>query len=346
MNPRTIVIGDIHGCYDELLNLLNEVKFGARDRVISVGDLVVKGEKSREVLELFMSDERFYAEIKARFDEERNIDVANQLKRAGVHIVYGVMGLKTHCKVALVVRRENHELQTYVHIATGNYNPTTSRVYTDLGLITADSQIGDDATDLFNFLTGFSRKKAYRRLLVAPVNLRAKMLQLIERETAHRRSNRPARIVAKINRLTDLEIIEALYKASQAGVEIDLIVRGACMLRAQVRGLSETIRVRSIVGRFLEHSRIFYFANDGRAEVFIGSADWMGRNLDRRVEVVTPILDVRAKRYLKDTVLEAYLRDNVKARVLNADGFYERVALAPGEQPFDSQIYFEGNINS
>ncbi|MBA2341189.1 MAG: polyphosphate kinase 1 [Pyrinomonadaceae bacterium] len=284
-------------------------------------------------------------EIKARFDEERNIEWAERLAESGVHVVHGVAGYKTHCKVALVVRRESHGLQTYVHIATGNYNPTTSKVYTDFGLLTADSQIGDDATDLFNFLTGFSRQKEYSRLLVAPVNLRARMLQLVERETAHARAGRRARIVAKTNRLTDLEIIAALYGASQAGVEIDLIVRGSCMLRPGVPGLSETINVRSVVGRFLEHSRIFYFANGGDEEVYIGSADWMRRNFDRRVEVVTPVLDSHLKSYLKDVVLAAYMRDNVKARVLNSEGAYERVPRAPGEENFDSQLHFAGDTS-
>jgi polyphosphate kinase len=282
-------------------------------------------------------------EIKARFDEENNIEWAKRLAESGIHVVYGQVDLKTHVKLTLVVRREEHGLQTYVHIATGNYNPTTSKLYTDLGLLTTNSEIGDDVTDVFNFLTGFSMQKEYSRLMVAPVNLRERMLALIERETAHAEAGRPAGIIAKVNRLTDLEIIEALYRASQAGVTIDLIVRGACMARPGVPGLSETIRVRSIVGRFLEHSRIFYFANGGDEEVYIGSADWMTRNLDRRVEVVTPVLDPQLRKYLKDTVLAAYLRDNVKARVLNTEGTYDLPQVAAGEKPFNSQAYFEGD---
>lgn len=285
-------------------------------------------------------------EIKARFDEEHNIEWAKRLAESGVHVVYGLVGLKTHSKVALVVRREEDGLQTYTHIATGNYNPTTSRVYTDLGLLTSDTVIGDDATDLFNFLTGFSIQKEFSRLLVAPLNLRKRMMGLIKRETAHAREGRPAHIMAKINRLTDLPIIEALYEASQAGVKIDLIVRGACMIRPGEPGLSQTIHVRSIVGPFLEHSRIFYFANGGEEEVYIGSADWMARNLDRRVEVVAPVLDPNAKSYLKDTVLAAYLRDNVKARVMNSDGSYVMPEMSSGEEPFNSQVFFEGRNSS
>ena len=284
-------------------------------------------------------------EIKARFDEEHNIEWAKRLAESGVHVVYGLVGLKTHSKVALVVRREQHGLQTYTHISTGNYNPTTSRVYTDIGLLTSDSVVGDDASDVFNFLTGFSVQKEYSRLMVAPLNLRKRMMYLIRRETAHALAGRPAHISAKINRLTDLTIIEALYEASQAGVKIELIVRGACMLRPGEPGLSQTIHVRSIVGPFLEHSRIFYFANGGDEEVYIGSADWMARNLDRRVEVVTPVLDPQIKTYLKD-VLAAYLRDNVKARVMTSDGSYERPAMAPGEAPFNSQLFFEGPNSS
>ncbi len=284
-------------------------------------------------------------EIKARFDEENNIEWAGRLVDAGVHVVYGLVNLKTHSKVALVIRREDHGLQTYVHVATGNYNPTTSKIYTDLGLLTANPEIGDDATDLFNFITGFSRPREYTHLMVAPVNLRDRMLKLIEREIDHAQAGRPAHIIAKINRLTDLETIDALYRASQAGVQIDLIVRSSCMLRPGVPGLSETVRVRSIVGQFLEHSRIFYFANGGEEDVYIGSADWMKRNLDRRVEVVTPILDANLKRHLKDVVLSAYLRDNVKARILNSDGLYERVPRQPDEAPFNSQLHFEGSIS-
>lgn len=279
-------------------------------------------------------------ELKARFDEENNIEWAQRLEEAGVHVVYGLMGLKTHCKLALVVRREDDSMRRYVHIATGNYNPDTSRAYTDIGLFSAGEEIGADASELFNYLTGYSRQKEYRQLMVAPVNMRERMIALINREAEHARAGRPARMVIKINRLADIEIIRTLYDASQAGVQIDLIVRGVCMLRPGVEGLSDTITVRSIVGRFLEHSRFFYFANGGEEEFYTGSSDWMPRNLNRRVEVVTPVHDARLRRHLKDVILAAYLRDNVKARRLLPDGSYERIQPAAGEERFDSQLHF------
>jgi polyphosphate kinase len=342
----------LHHPYTEYSTVTEFIQVAAKDpKVLAIKICLYRTGKNSPIPEaLIEASERgkqvtAVVEIKARFDEENNIEWAGRLVEAGVHVVYGLVKLKTHSKVALVIRREDHGLQTYVHIATGNYNPTTSKVYTDLGLLTADSEIGDDATDLFNFMTGFSRPREYTHLMVAPVNLRDRMLKLIEREMGHAQAGRPARIAAKINRLTDLEIIDALYRASQAGVQIDLIVRGSCMLRPGVPGLSETVHVRSIVGQFLEHSRIFYFQNGGAEDVYIGSADWMTRNLDRRVEVVTPILDANLKRHLKDVVLGTYLKDNTKARVLNADGGYERVAVAPGEAPFNSQLHFEGSIS-
>jgi polyphosphate kinase len=285
-------------------------------------------------------------EIKARFDEEYNIEWAKRLEEAGVHVVYGVVGLKVHCKVALVVRREDDDLKRYVHIATGNYNPVTSNFYTDLGILTSNEEIGADASDLFNFLTGYSRQKQYRQLLVAPVNLRDRMIALIARETEHARAGRPARIAVKINRLADMEVIRALYEASQSGVQIDLVVRGVCMLRPGVPGLSDNISVRSIVGRLLEHSRAYYFANGGEEELYTGSADWMSRNFDRRVEVIAPVYDPNLKKYLKDVVLATYLKDNTKARRLLPDGSYEHVTLAPGEERVDSQMLFQNSIGT
>ncbi|MCA1555672.1 MAG: RNA degradosome polyphosphate kinase, partial [Acidobacteria bacterium] len=232
-------------------------------------------------------------------------------------------------------------LKRYVHLATGNYNPTTSRIYTDVGIFTADEEIGADASNLFNYLTGYSRYSKYAQLLVAPLNLRERMTALIDREAEHARQGRKARIIIKINSLTDLGIIHALYEASQAGVSIDLIVRGVCMLRPGVAGVSEHIRVKSIVGRFLEHSRIFYFANGGEEEVFIGSADYMSRNLDRRVEVVAPVRDKALNKYLKETVLDAYLRDTINARALRPDGSYSRLEAGNETENFDCQAYFQ-----
>lgn len=282
-------------------------------------------------------------ELKARFDEENNIEWAKRLEQAGVHVVYGLVGLKTHCKTTLIMRREGDKIRRYAHIATGNYNPQTSAFYTDLGLLTDDDEIGEDATELFNFLTAYSQKDNFRKLLVAPINLRERITELIERETAHARKGLPARIIAKMNRLADVEIIRALYEASEAGVEIDLIVRGICLIRPEVVGLSENIRVRSIVGRLLEHSRLFYFENGGTEEIYTGSSDWTPRNLDRRVEVLTPIEDVKIKRFLKDEFIAAYLRDNVKAARLSANGSYERVSVASDEVEFNSQLSFQSN---
>ena len=343
----------VHHPYTTFGTIVDFIQSAAQDpQVVAIKMCLYRtGKKSPIPQALIEASERgkqvtAVVEIKARFHEEHNIEWAKRLAESGVHVVYGQVGLKTHSKVTLVVRREEDGLKTYTHIATGNYNPTTSRLYTDLGLLTSDSMIGEDATDVFNFLTGFSVQKEFSRLLVAPLNLRKRMMALIKRETAHAREGRPAHIMAKINRLTDLNIIEALYEASQAGVKIDLIVRGACMIRPGESGLSQTVHVRSVVGRFLEHSRIFYFANGGEEEVYIGSADWMSRNLDRRVEVVAPVVDPQAKTYLKDTVLGAYLRDNVKARVMNSDGSYVQPPMEPGEEPFNSQLFFEGPNSS
>ncbi|QZZ20991.1 polyphosphate kinase 1 [Leptothermofonsia sichuanensis E412] len=257
-------------------------------------------------------------ELKARFDEESNITWARALENAGVHVVYGVLGLKTHTKVVLVVRQEAGQLRRYVHIGTGNYNPKTARIYTDLGLLSCREELGADLTDLFNYLTGFSKQKSYRKLLVAPVTLRDRLVALIRREMAEGRNGH---IIAKMNALVDPQIIRTLYEASQAGVQVDLIVRGICCLRPGIAGVSENIRVISIVGRYLEHSRIFWFSNNGEPEVFIGSADWMPRNLDRRVEAVTPIDDPTIAAKLKQ-LLDIFLADNRQAWELRSDGTY------------------------
>jgi len=261
-------------------------------------------------------------ELKARFDEGSNIEWARALERQGVHVVYGLVGLKVHAKVIMVVRKEEDEMRRYIHLGTGNYNPTTARLYTDIGLFTADEEIADDATDLFNYLTGYSAKQEYRKLLVAPTNLRERVTALIEREIAVHRRHGGGHLIFKINALVDRSMIRLLYGASQAGVKVDLLVRGICCLRPGVPGISENIRVISIVGRFLEHSRIYYFRNEGEDEIYAGSADLMPRNLDRRVEVLFPIEDRRLVRYLRDEVLAIYLADNVKARVMQPDASY------------------------
>ena len=295
--------------------------------------LIRASEKGKQVTALI--------ELKARFDEEHNIEWARKLDQAGVHVVYGILGLKTHGKLTLVMRREGDRLRKYVHIASGNYNPTTSCTYTDLGLFTVDETIGKDATELFNFLTGFSAQTDYKTLMVAPVDLREKLNALFDREIEHKRAGRPSGIVAKFNRLADQQVIEKLYEVSRAGVKVDLIVRGICMLRPGVPGLSENIRVRSVVGRFLEHSRVLYFANGGSEELYIGSADWMSRNLKHRIEAMAPVNDPGAKKFLKDVLLDAYWRDNTKARTLDADGNYNPIPSNPG-QAFNSQEFFIG----
>ncbi len=260
-------------------------------------------------------------ELKARFDEENNILWARKLEKSGVHVVYGVTGLKTHTKITLVVRQEKEKIRRYVHIGTGNYNPKTAKIYTDLGLLSCREELGADLTDLFNFLTGYSRQKSYRKLLVAPVSLRERMIELIDREAENCRKGKTGRIVAKMNSLVDQQIIQKLYEASGAGVEIDLIVRGICCLRPKLPKISENIRVISIIGRFLEHSRIFYFHNDGQEEIYIGSADWMTRNLSRRVEAVTPIESPEIFSDLQE-ILGVMLADNRKAWELQSDGVY------------------------
>jgi polyphosphate kinase len=280
-------------------------------------------------------------ELKARFDEENNIEWARRLENEGVHVVYGISTLKTHSKVLLVVRREKDRLCRYVHLATGNYNPVTSRQYTDLGLLTADEDIGEDATSLFNFLTGYSQHNKYKRLIVAPLNLRERLSALIRRERKNKLAGKPARIIIKANSITDVELINDMYAAAQVGVEIDLIIRGICCLRPGIKGVSENIRVHSLVGRFLEHSRIFYFANGSDAEIYMGSADLMHRSYDRRVEVLAPVLDEQIRTYLRDTVLDAYLRDEVNTYVLKPDGSYKK-AVKRSDGGFDSQMYFVG----
>ena len=263
-------------------------------------------------------------ELRARFDEEANISLANRLQEVGVQVVYGVVGYKTHAKVLLIVRREKNKLRRYVHLSTGNYHQVTSRIYTDLGLMTADKAIGEDAHKLFQQLSGLGPVIKFKRLLQSPFTLHKGLMTKIEREIAHAQAGKPARIIAKMNALNEISVIELLYKASIAGVQIDLIVRGACTLKPGLPGVSDNIRVRSIVGRFLEHSRVYWFANDGAPEIFCSSADWMERNLLRRIEVCFPILDSDLARRVYDEALANYLEDNTQAWVLHADGHYER----------------------
>ena len=297
-----------------------------------VGALVDAAENGKQVAALI--------ELKARFDEENNIHWARMLERVGVHVVYGLAGLKTHAKVTLVVRDEPDGIRRYMHFGTGNYNDRTARTYTDLSLFTCRADLGADATQLFNALTGFSKADSYEQLMVAPFGLRTGFCELIDRETEHAQAGRPSGIVAKLNAISDAGIVQALYRASRAGVPIDLIVRGMCVLRPGIPNVSETIRVRSIVGRFLEHSRMFVFGNGGHREVYIGSADWMGRNLDRRVESVVPVLDPVLGEVICDEILDLLLSDNVKARVLRPDGGYERRGIMPSEQRVDAQQIF------
>ena len=277
-------------------------------------------------------------ELKARFDEENNIVWAKKLEKAGCHVIYGLVGLKTHSKITLVVRKEEDEIRRYVHLGTGNYNDSTAKLYTDMGMFTSKTRYGEDATAVFNMLSGYSEPLVWNKLSLAPLWLRGKFLSLIEREKEHAKNGRPARIIAKMNSLCDPGIIEALYDASEAGVEIDLIVRGICCLRAGIKGLSEHIRVRSIVGTFLEHSRIFYFENNGNAEYFMGSADWMPRNLDKRVEILFPVEDPILQEEIYH-ILHMQLSDTKKAHLLMPDGHYVKVDQR-GKTPLNSQLYF------
>ena len=280
-------------------------------------------------------------ELQARLDEENNIVKARMLQKAGVHVVYGMVGLKTHCKIALVVRREFDGIRRYVHLATGNYNPFTARLYTDLCLFTSKPEFGEDASALFNLLTGYSQGHDWKKLIIAPRNLADRIIGLIHREREHAEAGLPARIIAKMNALVDPAAIEALYAASRAGVVIDLIIRGICCLRPGVPGLSENIRVISIVDKFLEHSRISYFQNGDDPEVYLSSADWMPRNFRRRVEVMFPIEDPRLKNHLIEGILGVTLADNVKSRILQADATYTRIEPDPNAPPVRSQVEFQ-----
>jgi polyphosphate kinase len=339
--------GDIllHHPFDSFAPVVDYLRAAARDpQVLAIKMTLYRVGRNSPVVEALLEALEYgkqvavLVELKARFDEESNIEWARALEREGVHVVYGLPGLKIHAKVALVVRREGDVMRRYVHLSTGNYNAITAHLYTDVGLFTCDDQVGADATDLFNYLTGYSAKSDYQKLLVAPINLRDKFEAMIEREIAHARAGRPARLIFKTNALGDPRIIRLLYQASQAGVQCDLIVRGICCLRPGMPGISDRIRVFSIVGRFLEHSRIFYFLNNGDEEVYLGSSDIMPRNINRRVEVIFPIERPSLKRYLRDAVLDAYLADTVKSREMQSDGTYARVPRADGQPPVNSQL--------
>lgn len=279
-------------------------------------------------------------ELKARFDEEKNIVWAKKLEKAGCHVIYGLVGLKTHCKITLVVRREKKgKLVRYVHLGTGNYNDSTARLYTDLGMFTSNEMFGIDASYIFNHLSGYSKTPKWKKIAAAPSGLRDKFFELIDNEIAQSTAEEPGHIIAKMNSLTDKKLIQSLFKASCAGVKIDLIIRGICCLRPGIPGVSENIRVLSIVDRFLEHSRIFYFQNGGDEKIFLSSADWMTRNMDRRVEILFPIEANHLKVRVKD-ILQIYLQDNVKARILNPDGTYSRLQPGPDDKYVHSQIHF------
>lgn len=279
-------------------------------------------------------------ELKARFDEENNIEWARKLEDEGVHVVYGVLGLKTHAKVCMVVRREPEGIYRYLHLGTGNYNPSTSKIYTDMSFFTCDPVMGEDVTDLFNALTGYSKKATYAKLLVAPGGIREQLRARITREIVRHQEHGDGHLVFKMNALVDKDCIQALYRASQVGVKVDLLIRGMCGLRPGVPGLSETITVTSLVGRFLEHSRCFYFHNGGTDELFIGSADLMTRNLDRRVEILFPIENPKLRKFIVESILTPYLKDNAIGRRLESDGTYTRIKPTPDDPPFHAQDWF------
>lgn len=343
----------VHHPYDSFSPVIDFLKAAARDpHVLAIKQTLYRvGQNSPVVEALLEASERgkevaVLVELKARFDEQSNIEWARTLEEVGVHVVYGLVGLKTHSKIAMVIRKEGGGIRRYTHLATGNYNPNTARIYEDLGLFTCDEAIGADATNLFNYLTGYSANQKYEKLLVAPVNLRLRIEALIRREISHAQAGLPARLIFKVNSIVDPDIISLLYEASRVGVRVDLIVRGICCLRPGVAGLSENITVTSIVGRYLEHSRIFYFANHGKEEIYLGSADLMQRNLNHRVEVVFPIENPHYIRHIRDEMLEYYLRDNMRARVMQSNGRYKRKKADDHEAHLDVQQWFMSHEKS
>ena len=340
--------GDIllHHPYDAFKPVLDFINAAAADPdVLAIKQTLYRVGRNAPVVRSLLEAQRngkqvaVLVELKARFDEESNIGWARALEGEGVHVVYGLVGLKTHSKITLVVRKEPGGLRRYLHLATGNYNAVTAGIYTDLGLLTCDPEMGADATELFNTLTGYSTQQFYRSLLVAPGSMRERIEALIEREIEHARAGRGGRLIFKMNSLVDDRLIRACYRASQAGVQVELIVRGICCLRPGVPGVSDNIRVISIVGRFLEHSRIYYFGNGSDSEIYLGSADLMPRNLDRRVEVIFPIKDAAIRSYLRNAVLAVELRNNSRARLMQPDGTYTCIERGPGEREIDSQAW-------
>jgi polyphosphate kinase len=336
----------LHHPYDSFLPVIEFFRTAAHDpQVLAIKTTLYRvGSNSPVVQALLQAQENgkqvaVLVELKARFDEENNIVWARKLEAQGVHVVYGLLGLKTHCKVALVIRREDDGLRRYVHLSTGNYNATTARIYTDIGMLSSRADLAADASEVFNRLTGYAPAASYSKLMVAPEYLRQAFDKLIRREIEHARAGRHARLIFKMNALVDAKFIRRLYEASMAGVKIDLLVRGICCLRPGLPGISENIRVTSVVGRFLEHSRIYYFANDDQPEVYMGSADLMPRNLDRRVETIFPVEDPALKIRILDEILAIQMMDNVKARELQTDGGYKRLKPNPGETALDSQMW-------
>lgn len=327
----------LHHPYENFSSMVDFLKHAAADpNVLAVKQTLYRTGGDPQIIGALMDAVRngkqvtVVVELKARFDEANNILWAQKLEEAGVHVVYGLVGYKIHGKMCLVVRKDDDAIRRYVHLSTGNYNPTTARFYTDVGLLTCRADFGEDATNLFNLLTGICQFQGTRKFFVAPFELHKKILSLIQREADNAKKGLPARIIAKMNALVDKDVIEALYCASQAGVKIDLIVRGICCLRPKMKGVSENIAVRSIVDRFLEHSRIFYFENACQSELFVGSADWMPRNFHRRIEILFPILDGNLRERIRTEILECALSDNCKARLLNANGVYTRPAVRGG----------------
>jgi polyphosphate kinase len=337
----------VHHPYDGFSSIVDFIQLAADDpQVLAIKQALYRVGKNAPVVNALLQavengkEVAVLVELKARFDEENNIGWAREMEKKGVHVVYGLIGLKTHGKVAMVVRRENHGLRRYLHLGTGNYNATTARIYEDLGLLTCQEDLGIDAAALFNTLTGYSRQSTYRKLLVAPRALRKGIIERIEREIRLHQEHGNGRLIFKMNALADPDVIRHLYRASQAGVQIDLIIRGVCCLRPGVVGVSENIRVRSLVGRFLEHSRVYYFRNNGQEEIYLGSADMMQRNLNTRVEVLFPVESQKLRIRLVEHMLLSLLKDTANAHDLQSDGSYKRIKPPEGEEPFDCQNWF------